>query len=186
MALNANAIIDKTEIKLYLKEASTAEDTLFETIINNVSSMFEVYCDNIFIIQALTEDYDGNGTEMLMLRHWPITVLTKVVYEYDGEQAVSNFKYNAATGVLMSTYAAFPEGFQNVEIQYSAGLAVAKADLPPDLKQAALKQVEFFYKRDAADFSDTFAEGMIVKAPADLFSPIVRGLLAPYRNIRTG
>lgn len=189
MALAANAIVTAAEVRAYIKGAA-ADDSLFETISNNVADMFENYCDNYFVISVNTERYDGNNSNLLMLRHRPVTVLTQVKGAALWDDAVvltlTDYEYNVETAVLRSKYASFIEGFQNFEIQYSSGYGANTAALPDDLKQAALKQIEFFYKRDSADFSATFAEGMIVKAPAPFLTPVVKGLLAPYRNMRVG
>lgn len=180
----ANAITDATTVKLYCKIVGVADDDLIQTIINSVSNLFELYCKSKFINSAIIEVVDGSGTDIQIVRYCPINAFTEIKFYFDTTtpvaQTLTNFIYNGPSGLFRYLYGIFPEGWQNIQIKYTAGYGAAIANLPDDLKLAAIKQCEFYYKRDSADFSATFEEGMIIKAPSELFSPTVREMLTPY------
>jgi uncharacterized phiE125 gp8 family phage protein len=182
MGLNPNALVAVADVKSYIKLSGTADDTIIETIINGVSDLFENYCNAKFINIAVTEVLDGQDSDIQVVNSLPVGALTSVktrVLDVWTAQTLTEFVTNSKAGLIKWEYGIFPEGFQNVEIKYTAGYA-AISNLPSDLKLAALKQCEFFYKRDAADFSDTFEEGMVIRSPAELLSPTVKGMLSPY------
>lgn len=184
----ANAITDATTVKLYCKIDGVADDDLIQTIINSVSNLFELYCKSKFINSAITEVVDGSGSEIQIVEYCPVTALTEIKFYFDTTapviQVLADFIYKGASGLVKYLYGDFPEGFQNIQIKYNAGHGAAIANLPDDLKLAAIKQCEYFYKRDSADFSTTFSEGMIIKAPSELLSPTVKEMLTPYYRAR--
>lgn len=184
VALAANAIIDETYFKTYLKLSGVAEDDLIKQIINGVSTLIENYCGSKFINQAVTEVHDGSGSNIQVVENCPIAGLTSIKYEFDTPtpvlQTITDFKFNGGAGLIKYMEGVFPEGWQNVQIIFSSGYGAAIANMPEDLRLATATQVEFFYKRDSADFSSTFEEGMIIKAPSEMLSPVVRDMLSPY------
>jgi uncharacterized phiE125 gp8 family phage protein len=184
----ANAITTATDVKSYIKLIGTADDDLIQNIINAVSILFENYCAAKFINQAITEVVDGSGSEIQIVEFCPISALTEIQYYFDTDSPtimpLTNFKFNAKSGMIRDIYTGFPEGWQNIQIKYTAGIGAAIANLPDDLKLAAMKQCQFFYERDSADFSMTFEEGMIVKAPPEMLSPAVKDMLTPYFRAR--
>jgi len=188
VAAATNAIVEKTDVKNYCKIIGTNEDDNVQTIINAVSSLFENYCASKFINIALTEVIDGPGCEIAVVEYCPISALTEITYYFDTDspvvQTITEFKFNAKAGLIRAVYTPFPEGWQNVQIKYTVGYGAAIANLPDDLKLAAIKQCEFYFKRDTADFSSTFEEGMVIKSPAEMLSPVVRDMLTPYFRVR--
>jgi uncharacterized phiE125 gp8 family phage protein len=188
MPLIAQAIIDVATVKQYVKLVGTADDTLIENIINGVSILFEKYCGAKFINQTITEVLDGSGEEKILVEYIPIVSLTEIKSAVDDTSpetlTITDFSFNPSAGIIRYKTGIFEAGFQNISIKYSSGYGAAIANLPDDLKLAALKQCEFFYKRDAADFSDTFDEGMIIRAPSEMLSPTVKDMLTPYFRVR--
>jgi hypothetical protein len=104
--------------------------------------------------QAYDEFYDGNGSARQFVRNWPITAVTGL---YVGGQSISassggqpgflidqSKKSISITGAyrqhsffscppnLGRTPGGFPEGIQNVEVQYTAGFSM----VPPDVVMA--------------------------------------------------
>jgi len=183
-----NAIVELVDAKGYIKYESTADDDIIQNIINGVSSLFEKYCGSKFINLAITEVVDGSGTQIQIVEYCPITALTEIKFYFDTAtpviQTITDFIFDGPAGMIKGKTGGFPEGWQNIQIIYTAGYGANIAALPDDLKLAAMKQCEFYYKRDAADFSATFEEGMLIKSPAELLSPVVLGMLSPYYHAR--
>jgi uncharacterized phiE125 gp8 family phage protein len=183
MPLSANAIVDVVSAKRYIKLTGTSDDTLIEDIINGVSTLFEKYCNCKFINIAVTEVLDGNGSDIIIVNSLPVSLLTSVKTREGTTwtaQTLTDFVIASVAGMIKWENGTYTEGFQNIELKYTAGYGANIAALPDDLKLAGMKQCQFFYERDSADFSDTFEEGMIVRAPSELLSPTVRGMLSPY------
>lgn len=188
MSLAANAIVDVATVKDYIKLQGTSDVSIIENIINGVSNLFELYCATRFINQTITEIVDGSGSNIQLVEFAPIVSLTEIIFFYDTAspetQTLTDFDFKSKAALIRAKYTLFAEGFQNISIKYSCGHGAAIANMPGDVKLAALKQCEFFYKRDAADFSDTFEEGMVVRAPSEMLSPTVRDMLTPYFRAR--
>ena len=154
---------------------------------NAIISLAEAkaYCRRKFIQAAIaSEILDGEeDCDQVFLEFAPIVSLTSVKFD-SVSQDISSFKIDKVAGRLKYDAGIFPEGFQNIEVAYLAGYGAAIANMPEDIKIATKKQVEFFWKRDSADFSDTFDEGMIIRAPGEMLSPAVRDILSTYFRTR--
>lgn len=106
------------------------------------------------------EFYDGSGTDSLQLRNWPITAVASLNvngrtipassgighfgYVVDGDGKFLSMRsggWNYQRGGGCSS--GFPDGAQNVEVQYTAGFAA----VPFDLEMAVRKTVALNYKR---------------------------------------
>ena len=186
MPLNANAITDIATVKSMIKGIGTSDDTILEMYINGASSFFENYCNTKFIILAITEVVDGSGFSKQIIESAPIATLTEVKYDFDTSspsiQTIGNFNFNSKAGIIHSKESIFPEGWQNIQIKYTSGYGAAIGNLPADLVMACALQVEYYYKRDTADFSATFEEGFVLKAEPNEFAPRVKNLLAPFKR----
>lgn len=179
MPLNANALVSVAQVKEYIKLDGSSDVALIERIINGVADLFERYTSSKFINVAVVETMDGSGSSNQLVEYCPIISLTSV--EFDSvAQTIGDFVFNARSGIIHFNNGTFAAGFQNIKITYQSGWGAAMANLPSDVILAALQQCEYFYKRDASDFSTTFSEGLVLKAPSELLSPTVRDMLAPY------
>jgi len=179
MGLNANAIVSVAQVKEYLKLDGTSDVALIENIINGTSDLFERYTTSKFINVAVVETLDGSGSDKVFVEYCPVVSLTQVKID-DEIKTLTDFKINSRSGIIQWTFGTFLAGFQNIIITYQSGYGAAMANLPADLILAALKQCEYFYKRDGADFSTTFEQGLVLKAPSEMLSPTVRDMLSPY------
>ena len=179
MGLNANAIVSVAQVKEYLKLDGTSDVALIENIINGTATLFEKYTTSKFINVAVVETIDGNDSDKIFVEYCPIVSLTTIKFDTVA-QTITDFKFNARSGIIQAINGSFLSGFQNIEITYQSGYGAAMANLPADVILAALKQCEYFYKRDASDFSTTFEQGLVLKAPSEMLSPTVRDMLTPY------
>ena len=188
MGLNPNAIVDVAGCKSMIKLLGTADDAIVENLINGTSDMFEAYCACKFINSNLTEIYDGEGSNILIVDNCPISSLTEVKFYVDtGSPEVmtlTDFVPNKKSGLIKYINGMFDIGFQNIQVKYTCGYGAAIVNLPADLKLAAYLQIEFIYKRDNADFSRTLQDGVILADPKKFLSADIISMLTPYMKIR--
>ncbi len=106
----------------------------------------ESYVDRLFLSQSYNELQDGDGLRGLMLDQWPIVTLGQIlVTEWDESittYASTAFRFRARTGELQfkpNTEGHFSRGFQNVQVDYSAGYVTVPADV---IKAATMVAVQ--------------------------------------------
>ena len=143
MAVGANNLTNLDRVKKRLGITGTANDTMLEQFIDEVSEGIERYCGRIFREQTYTEYYDGNSSAFLGLRQGPLASVTSVNFvEYsDGgggirtETLTEIEKYQRLEGGLRSL--GYPglawlerndgspwmAGRQNYKVIYIAGFA---------------------------------------------------------------
>jgi uncharacterized phiE125 gp8 family phage protein len=179
MPLNLNALTTLEAVKSYLKiEASqTVDDERLEDLINACSSAIENYCDRKFIEQAFTDDdYDGAGTKYILLRQFPVKLVSSVAI--DGALlSADQFKIKKSNGTLIRTSDVWPTGDINITVTYTAGFP----EVPPDLELACRHFVSSFFKADVAAFSTTFSDGFVFRA--DAMPAQVKMILQPYKKV---
>jgi len=72
MALASNALTTVAAVKTYMGSTSSTDDSLIETLINNVSDQIERWCDRVFVAQTFTEFLDARGTRTIGVANSPI------------------------------------------------------------------------------------------------------------------
>jgi len=92
--LDANALIELEEFKLYIDYNDTDKDEFIELLINNASDFLDRYCGRVLKSATYThERYDG-GERKIFLEKWPIT---DVVQVSSGKLNAIRIKYTSAT-----------------------------------------------------------------------------------------
>jgi|ERR1044071_1695302 hypothetical protein len=152
------ALISLAQAKTFLKipNATTSEDSFLESLINNVSSLASRYCARTFVSTAFTEYYDGDGSDKLYLRNYPIVSIANLYDDllrtFGADSAIditNDVLIHAGAGIvqLWNNESAFAKGKANIKIVYNAGYA----SIPYDLQHATLLMVLFAYKRQYQD-----------------------------------
>ncbi len=101
MALAANALTTVADLKTYLGITVTTDDTLIETIINNVSDQIERWCDRKFVASTFKEYITARGDRTLAVDNPPIISVDVVAF---GTQDAIRVSSNVSTD-LMATVA---------------------------------------------------------------------------------
>lgn len=155
----------------------------------------EAYCGRKLAQATLTEVYDGDGTDELLLDAHPVASVTSVTITDDaGAAAVilgAEFRVRGKLGIIKfkpnstADYRTFPEGFQNISVVYVAGYAT----LPGDV-QEALPIIESWLRSqvgvDLSLQSERLGDYQYTRAVAAEIPAAARALLARYRDIRIG
>ena len=142
MAAAPDDLCTVAELKSWLPNQGNNDDVTLQSLITNASLQVLQYIDRPHILSSvlgpLTENYDGNGSDRLLPRNFPITSVSSL--------SIDGVSIQAATTPTTAGYLwdgrrillrgfRFCRGVQNVQLSYSAGYP----SVPLDLKQAAIE-----------------------------------------------
>ena len=80
MALASNALTTVADVKTYMGVTSSTDDTLIETLVNNVSDQIERWCDRQFAATTFTEFIDARGTRTIAVENPPLVSVDVVAF----------------------------------------------------------------------------------------------------------
>jgi len=164
-----NALTTVQRIKDRLGITSTGFDTLILRLINAATDFIETYCNRKFMEQTYTNEvYTINypGTEFLMLKQAPVSVLTSLEYRAgmpsdpnytafirDNYELVEDGKSG-----IVRIYGGVPKGVDVIRATYTAGYKIDWANfgssshtLPADLTELCERIVIRTFKRREAE-----------------------------------
>jgi len=153
-----NALVTLAEAKEFLKITASSEDTVIEGFINKASIWANDFTQRLLLSRALTEYYDGEGEDELLLRQYPVTVLTSlnddVLRVWGAGTAIdvsANVVLDGEKGIvrLWNQAVAFNNGIANVRAVYTAGYA--SGSVPESIKEAVLLYIGNLYRRQYQD-----------------------------------
>jgi hypothetical protein len=141
-------LIALTDLKTFLDIGDSTDDTRLEVLIDAVSYFFNNKTNRQLKARALTEYYDGDGTNKILLNSYPVNsittlhISTDVPRTYGSSQLINSDYYDSDTeGVLCYFDGVFPKGFKTVKIAYNGGYST----IPHDLEQAALIMCQYLW-----------------------------------------
>lgn len=191
-------------VKLYLGGRTGAlRDEHLSALVARKSAEVSVWCGRRFVQTTHTEYYDGNGSDQLYLRHYPITTpltgsqgiwedaarqfATAVALIEDTNTTTGDFRFDRGgeeegQGIVVRVNGIWQRGRQNYKVVYQAGYAT----IPGTVVEAVhrLIAVAFFHTENntQAVVSQTNpAGGGSVNVVEHGIPKDVRELLAPYR-----
>lgn len=131
--------------------SNTADDTLISTLILACDSRVQSILDrNLESTAYSNERYDGNGTDELLLKHFPIISVSEVKvsadYSFSAVSALvedDEFTIEANTGTLFRLGGVWEVGKRNIRVSYTGGYAT----LPSDVVHAANMTVAEWVQR---------------------------------------
>ena len=140
------------DLKAWLPNQGNNDDATLQSLITNGRLQVLSFIDRAHILASvngtLNETYDGNDSDRLLPRNFPILSVSSVMI--DGV-AVTQASTPVASGFLFDARRillrgfAFTRGVQNVQVTYTAGYA----SIPLDLKQAAIETFALAYRQRA-------------------------------------
>lgn len=167
------SVITSTMVKTYLKIAATVtnDDALLADIINKVEQMFKIATQLDLEQAAYTEYYNGDGTDMLLLRHYPVSAITALyddtdrVYGADTEISSEDFVLDENAGIIRLDGLTFAQGLKNIKVVYTAG----HSPVPEDIQLALIQLTVADYLEVAGAVNVVEGQDFIYK-PAKLRS----------------
>lgn len=163
MALSAYAIPTLQEVKDFLGINNHDSDSILETWIDKVSYGIEMFTNRKIAVQSVANEiYDGDGTDTLYIRYWPLTQLSTettpsdaqklaaVQYRNDVDSSwtdicddVDHILYDASWPFIKLDSESFPVGERNVRLNYKAGYSV----IPGDIWQVSVEMIADFWDK---------------------------------------
>ncbi len=155
MAIDTNmALISLADAKLFLKITASTEDVIVGDLVNQVSQFINDYCGHPLLQATYTEFYDGDGTNELILRNFPVVSVTTIhddplrVFGADTAKVVaSDVMLEKGAGIvrLWNNGGYFNRGEGNVKVVYVAGYALAS--VPYSIQLAVRRLVAKIYRQ---------------------------------------
>lgn len=188
MALDTtNALVSLAEAKTFLKISASSEDSVIEDFINRASIWANDYTGRRLKLRSNSEGYDGDGSDILLLRDYPVIGVS--YFQIEGDPVPLNifddFSLNPESGIIKITNGSrLTKGFYNVSVTYTAGYTTP----PEPIKEAVLLYVGHLYRRQYADQkfgvqSETVGDRTTTYGSDDII-PKAKSLLNPYRSER--
>ena len=189
------------DVKDRLGITKTDYDVLINRLIVGAESVFEAYIHRPLIVNAadVPEYFTALGS-FLQLNRYPVISITSLKealdYDFDSADAlVADTDYRilniGTNGVLKKIYSSWFPADDCIQVVYRGGYTSAgqtpgegETALPADIREAAIEQVSFIYKRrDDIGLASVSAEGGSISkfAPLDLL-PLVKKILDRYKK----
>ena len=179
--------IERVKTYLDIANTDTAADVLLQDLIARISAWVERYCDRTFAKATHTEQYDGDGTDTLVVRQWPIISVASLyddpdrVFGASTQIAAADFVLYKNTGIIRLDGLVFSAGIQNVNVTYDAGYT----DIPDDVQQAVVELVADRFRNKENQGVRSLAIGSYRVDYGDEELPSeIKGVLDGYRRTR--
>lgn len=190
LATNALVTLDATKRYLKLEESSRDDDRLIE-LINEVSTHAETFCRRSFLKATYTdEEYDGDGTDRLFLKNYPIVSIASIT-PYEDATALTvkgtEFNYNAESGeVRLLGGRGFVENFRETLFTYDAGYD-GVTNIPQDLELAVKVAVAMRYNEQSKKTYNVTRQDMgdaggTVEYIAEIYPKLTLSIWGTYRR----
>jgi hypothetical protein len=154
MALDPGVWVTLADLKEHLDidVSDTTKDSLLTNKLNSAWKNIVNYLGQDLTSQTYTEDYDGDGSNTVLLNQFPVISITSVYTDFKRTWQNSPFTPDSTTIIDPTTYfcdlktglltvfmgsGLFPIGFGNIHIVYVAGYATVPYDAKDGLLQYA-------------------------------------------------
>jgi len=143
-ALNTWALTSVADVKESLGITDTSQDNLIRRKINQATDMIESYCGKNngqhFASTAYVEDYDGTGTNQLILKNRPVISFTSLAQRSTTEN-ISDFDTVNSSDYFVDTTAGVVDCVFTLSLNwniYRATYTAGFATIPSDLAEACV------------------------------------------------
>lgn len=174
-------------------------DELIDVYMAAIGTTFENYCNRKFVLNTYTEYFQGAG-EYIFLQETPIRQVNGLWVnvdfdEFEDKDLITSPDYRLMpNGSIWSLYFPYRKNMgcevKNIKVEYEGGYDPIETvnpeyPIPPDLKLAFIRQVQYDIKRrkDIGLTTVTFKDGSINKQPLVELLPQVAATLDYYRYI---
>lgn len=139
-------IVQLEDLKQALNIDNTTSDDLLFEVLKRADQEAKTYCNRIFEVANYTEYYDGQGTNLIFLRQFPVVSITSI-HDDIGREYTSgyllddeDYTFDEKSGAVTLDYYNFMKGKKNVKVIYRAGYGTGtgETNVPEDLKNAII------------------------------------------------
>lgn len=154
-----------------------------ESLIDQMSEVFEGYCGRQFLSRSFTEYLNGTGTYYLFPKHTPITSVSGIYdnssWEWTETDLISGTNYRIQDDNCIVCNTTWNQYNQNIKIVYTAGYST----IPIDVKLACIEEVVRKWKnRNSVDvLAISASDGSVTRYEKNLM-PSTFQVLDRYRN----
>ena len=150
MAAAPDDLCTLADLKAWLPNQGNNDDVTLQSLITNASLQVLQFIDRPHILASvlgsLTETYDGNDSDRLLPRQFPIIAVTGVsidgvAIQQSTSPTTAGFLWDSRR-ILLRGFR-FCRGLQNVQLSYTAGYS----SVPLDLRQAAIEAFALAYRQ---------------------------------------
>jgi hypothetical protein len=157
---NSNvALVSTTSMTTYLGVSlGSTEESECDLLINSASILAAMMCArgldvngvSRFLSTSRTEYFDGDGSDTLYVKAYPISSVTSLYVDPDRDYGTNtlidtgDYVYYENEGKIVTDGALLAGGRKSIKLTYTGGYTSA----PADLQQAIKELVMFWYKRN--------------------------------------
>ena len=155
MSLSTNTIITIEDVNIAYfinsngtQPSSSSVTDKLEQLINSKSTQIAKYLgmENLNATST-TEYYDGDGSNKLFLKQFPVNSITSIYddtdWQWEAQDLISSSDYRiVGHKYVVLKDGCFMNGTQNVKITYNAGWVI----IPEDIKRVCIEEVIFAYE----------------------------------------
>lgn len=188
MAILAGTPVTLAEMRSFLNIGElddTGQDRVIENLLDDLTVAIEDHLGVAIINKAYTEYYDGDGSDTLFVKRYPIVTVTSLTVDSTVIASASYHLYSEQGRIVADGFD-FTGDNRNILIVYTAGWGAARANVPGAIKIALKLWVSQVFKKHVAIINQRFAEGVTVDFGSEDMPDDVAKKLIPYRVIRLG
>lgn len=127
-------------------KATTNEQALVELFAKAATGQIQNYCDRLLLMGTYTEVWDGQGSDLILPKEFPIVSVASIKFASDGG-------FSGAIALQPQTYSVTeecislrggvltPNGVGQLQVIYDAGYAT----IPMDLQLACVRQIQYMW-----------------------------------------
>ncbi len=123
------------KIDFNIKSTFTDHDTIIQNLITQKSKRCSEYCGRKFAARDLTEYYDGDDSDILVLNEYPINSITSIhddterIYAASALIASTDYVIKSDDGIVKFDGVLMTKGINNIKVIYNAGFSTLPGDL---------------------------------------------------------
>lgn|SRR5574339_74072 len=187
MPLDSRVWVTLADLKEHLDISDTDKDSFLTNILNAAWEMAKNYIGYDLNDTVYTEDYDGDGTNELLLKKWPIISITSIKDDTDrtfGSDTVidsTDYLFDADTGLvtLFQGQGVFTSGRGNIRVVYTAGYT----SIPYDAQRGLIMLASWLAARAGTEAMIAQTLGGKSEQYENYNIPLyIRQCFAPYKN----
>jgi len=146
-----NNLCSLLELKLFIGLSATTStfDTQLEEFINGASWTLKEETTRFLKSQEITEYHDGDGSNLIMLKHWPVTSVTTLhsdsARSFGSDTLIASTDYQVYEdgGYIVVTSAGLDMGAKVIKVVYDGGYTT----IPSNLRMAAIEHASYLYEK---------------------------------------
>ena len=182
----ATTIVTLSEMRAFFNIGSTqtGKDDVIIGLLDAYNGKIENYLGVTMINSTYTtEKYDGNDTDSLFLKHYPIVSVSELIIGDDTLTTATDFVIydEGYLKIDSDDYSIFTKDVQNISITYIAGWGTLISDVPDVLKNTLKTWVMRVFKAEVIDFSMRFDESSLANIKSQMMPWDIKQDLDYYR-----